>query len=245
MALIAASRPVNSPYFSIRCLDLVARAGAAGDPRRLLPQQRDQAAVSLLVVRQALGPGLEIARVIPRIRRQRPAIDFHDPLRHPIQKIPIVSHEDHRLRIRQEEVLEPGRGRGIQMVGRLIQQEEVGRLEDEAGQRHPLAQAAAERPDDRLLLGKAQLLQNRVDAVGKRPGVVLMQPGRQSFLFVESFGAQGLIARGLRQFLGHRLVARQHDRYFGQRPRDRSGHRLSNVQVGLLGQIADGGAASK
>ena len=57
-----------------------------------------------------------------------PPIQVQYPASHVVQKIPVVGDRDHRALIVLEMVLEPLDGFGVEMIGRLVQQENVGLL---------------------------------------------------------------------------------------------------------------------
>jgi hypothetical protein len=50
----------------------------------------------------------------------------------------IVGHEHQTAPKRQEALFEPGHGAEIEMIGRFIEHEELGRLRQHLRQRHPL-----------------------------------------------------------------------------------------------------------
>ena len=60
------------------------------------------------------------------ISEEAPVIDEDDPLRHLLQKIAVMGHDQHRAFKVGKCVLDGLPGRNIQMVGRFIQDQEVG-----------------------------------------------------------------------------------------------------------------------
>src|SRR5258706_194877 len=78
--------------------------------------------------------------------RSRPRI----PARHVVEEVAVVGHRDHRGRILLQEALEPGHGFGIEVVGRLVEQQQVGTLKEETAQGHAPPLAARQRLDGRL-----------------------------------------------------------------------------------------------
>ena len=65
-------------------------------------------------------------RVVARVADQAAAIQVQRFFRDPIQEIPVVGNEDHRAGIDSKEALQPFTGFQVEMVGGLIQQQQVG-----------------------------------------------------------------------------------------------------------------------
>ena len=62
-----------------------------------------------------------------------------------VEEIAVVADDDHRHRLPRQVALEPFGGRDIEMVGGLVQEHQVGALEQEPGEHHPRLLAARER----------------------------------------------------------------------------------------------------
>ena len=77
----------------------------------------------------------------------------------------------HRARVVLEERLEPRHRLRIEMVGRLVEQQQVGRLQQEPAQRHPPLLAAAQRRDVGIGRRQAQGVHRQLDAAVEIPGV--------------------------------------------------------------------------
>src|SRR5262249_8932648 len=65
-----------------------------------------------------------IRREVARIRAQHSSVQLDDPGRNPIEKSPIVSNDD-TGRDLQQQLLEPLDARDVEMVGRLIEEQQV------------------------------------------------------------------------------------------------------------------------
>ena len=70
-----------------------------------------------------------------------------------------------------EEPLQPLDGLGVEMVGRLVEQEQVGVLEEQAAERHAALLAAGERRDVGVVGRAAQGVHRDVDVALQVPGV--------------------------------------------------------------------------
>ena len=78
--------------------------------------------------------------------------------------------EEHGLRKRGEHLLEPFDGRDVEVIGGLVEDEEVGLHHERARQRHALAQAAR-KLHDRGVFGKLQAMERGLDAMLQAPAV--------------------------------------------------------------------------
>ena len=81
------------------------------------------------------------------------AIQFQYPLGCIIQKIAVMGHAHHRSGKALQKLLQPLDRLGIQVVGRLIQQQHVGLAEQQLTQGHPTLFAARQILDLRLPRG--------------------------------------------------------------------------------------------
>ncbi len=153
----------------------VARAGASGrclhdgqggvDPglglagsRRCAPAQPGQLPASQVAPdglghRRPLLPfaaGLEVRRVTTFVQVAVATVDLEHPRRDPVQDVAIVTDDDQAAAEGGQPLLEPDDGAEVQMVGRFIQDEQVGLGDEDLGERHPLGLAARERLHRRI-----------------------------------------------------------------------------------------------
>ena len=84
------------------------------------------------------------------------AIDLADPFRHVVEEVAIVRNGEDRALIALEELLEPQDGFGVQMVSGLVEQQQVGRLEKQAAQRHAATLAAGKHLHRHVGIGTLQ-----------------------------------------------------------------------------------------
>ena len=64
------------------------------------------------------------------------AVQFQNPARDVIKKIAVMGHGNDGAFILLQMLLEPLHGFGIKMIGRLVQQQDVGLLNQQAAERH-------------------------------------------------------------------------------------------------------------
>ena len=209
--------------------------------------------LQLLLVAAFLLHGVEAVTALVKFR---PALlDLDDAVHHLIQKIAVMGDGENRPLEFTQVLLQPLGGPQVQMVRRLVQQQDVGVLQDQAGQVHPGlfpagqavkqllphslgdGQAVAYLVDPgvyliapRRLIGRRELVvpghQGRVRAGGHLPG----EPG-QLFLHL----SQGLKGGGQHILHG---IARRIDRDLGDQPHplSRGDHYLALVIVHHAGE---------
>ena len=76
-----------------------------------------------------------------RDRRRRQIRDGGD---HPVQEVPVVGHDDHGALVGGQEVLEPPERLQVEVVGRLVEEQQVRSQQQQAGQGRPHAPASRE-----------------------------------------------------------------------------------------------------
>ncbi len=129
----------------------------------------------------------------PRSRAARPRSTSQDPLGDVVQEVPVVGDGDDGAGVLREVLLQPLHGLGVQVVGGLVEQQQVGGLQQQLAQRdaaalttgevgdRPVAGRAAQRVHGLLQLGVqvprvgvvevllelAHLLHQRVGVVGR------------------------------------------------------------------------------
>jgi hypothetical protein len=95
--------------------------------------------------------------------------DFYDARRHGLEEATIVRHEQHRALEARERLFEDLRRGDVEVVRRLVEEEQVARLEQQLGEREPAPLAAREAlhargTDRRRRSGNArEVLRARVD----------------------------------------------------------------------------------
>ena len=74
----------------------------------------------------------------------RPRIEFENPAGHVVEEVAIVGDGDDGARVLVEEALQPGHGLGVEVVGRLVEQQHVRLRQQQAAQRDAAALAAGQ-----------------------------------------------------------------------------------------------------
>ncbi len=83
---------------------------------------------------QALGLLFQIGAVIAFVRIVGAAIQFEDPFHHIIKEVAVMGDHQHRSGIFLEVVFQPLDAFGIKVVGRFIEQQDVGLLDQQPGE---------------------------------------------------------------------------------------------------------------
>src|SRR6516165_3552826 len=87
---------------------------------------------------------LEPARVIALERDTPTAVELENPPGHLVEKVAVMGDGHHGARIIFEKALQPADRLRVEMVCRLVEQQQVGPLQQQAAQRHPAALAPGE-----------------------------------------------------------------------------------------------------
>jgi hypothetical protein len=147
-----------------------------------------------------------------------------------------------RARVVAQEPLEPRHRLGIEMVGRLVEQQQVGAGQQEPAQRHPAALAAGQRVDVGLAGRQAQGVHGDVDGALQVPGAGRLDLG----LEVGLPGAELLVVGVGVGPAGHDLVVLgEQGGHLADAVHDVAGHVLGRIQRRLLLEHADGEAGGQ
>src|SRR5258706_8177079 len=99
----------------------------------------------LLLDLEALLFLLQPARVIALVRNALAAIELEDPAGDVVEEIAIVRHRDDRPLIPLKMMLQPRDRFGVEVVGGLVQDEDVGLLQEQSAEGDAAFFTAAER----------------------------------------------------------------------------------------------------
>ena len=117
----------SSSYRVSRALFFACRAfGIGPGPLELALQDLGPLGVPLALDLQPGLLGIEVGGVVALVRVGLAAVDLQDPLRHVVQEVAVVGDGQHGSRIGLEVALQPLHRLGVQVVGRLVQQQQVG-----------------------------------------------------------------------------------------------------------------------
>ncbi len=132
-------------------------------------------------------------RVAAAVERELGALEMQDPVDRGVEQVAIVADDDDGVRIARDVLFEPQRRFEIEIVGRLVEQQEIGLGEQHRRQRHPHAPAAGELRAGTLLVGVGESEAGQ-DAGGPRRRRVGADVGEPRLDFRDAM----VIALGLR-----------------------------------------------
>ncbi len=175
----------------------------------------------------------EPGRIIALVGNAAAAIELENPARDIVEEVAVVGDDEDRARIIAQMAFEPGHRLGIEMVGRLVEEEELRLFEQKPAQRHPAPLAAGEFFHHGIVGRAAQRVHRQVDL-----GIEIPQPlGVDLVLELRHLvgGLVGIIGGNLVVTVDHRLLrcAAFHDVL---------AHRFFRIELRLLRQIADADA---
>src|SRR5512140_3716891 len=122
-----------------------ARLYTLADPRLCLCEELVELAVLDRLDGELLGLARFIRGVVAGIVEQAAAVKLDDAKRHAIEEPAIVRHEEDAACESDEQVLEPLDGPDVEVVGRLVEQQQLRLAHERARERHALLEAARER----------------------------------------------------------------------------------------------------
>ncbi len=125
-------------------------AEAVDEALELAPLRAD-AGLARLCRGDALGMGFRESRVVAGVEGEAPARHMEDTVRHGIEQGAVMAHDDERPGIALQMGFQPCGRLEIEVVGRLVQQQQVGLDEERSGERDPHAPTAGEVRERHLL----------------------------------------------------------------------------------------------
>ena len=216
----------------------LARLGRAADPFQLVVDRLLLALLLALFLLQPLGFLLQIAGIIGFVDVIAAAIELEHPVHDIVEEVAVVGDEDDVAGIIDEMLFEPLHALGVEMVGRLVEQQDVGLLEQQPGQRHPALLAAGEIVDRGVAGRAAQRVHRDLELVVERPAVDRVD----LLLKLAHFGHQR-VEIGILGRIGHQRADRVEPvHHVGDRAdavHDVLLDRLGRIELRLLLEIAD------
>ena len=94
------------------------------------------------------------------------AVELEDPARGVVEEVAIVRHRDHGAGKALQELLEPLHALGVEVVGRLVEQQQVGLRQQQPAERDAALLAAGEHVDLLLPRRQAQRVGRDLELVG-------------------------------------------------------------------------------
>ena len=216
---------------------LIARLGfrlprlrRGGDPF-LLARERALARFLLAAfLREALLLLRQPGGVVALVGNAAAAIELEDPAGDVVEEVAVVGDDQDRARIVAQVPFQPGDALGVEMVGRLVEQQQFGLLEQQLAQRDAAPLAARELGDVGIVRRAAQRIHRQIDLGVEVPQVLGVDLVLQLRHLVG--GLVGIVRRDLVVAVEQRLLG-------GDAFHDVLADGLGLVEVRLLLQVAD------
>ena len=122
----------------------LARPRRLPDPFQLALERALPRLLLLLLLRQPLLLLLQPGGVVALPGNAAAAIELQDPAGDVVEEVAVVGDGHDGAGVVVQEALEPGHRFGVEVVGRLVEQQQVGLLQQQPAQRHAPALAAGE-----------------------------------------------------------------------------------------------------
>ena len=141
----------------------VARLRARPHPLQLARQGAAMRRLGLLLDREPRLLLLEPAGVVPLVRDAAPAVELEDPAGDVVEEVPVMRHGDDGALVVVQEPLEPVHRLRVEVVRRLVEQQQIGGLEEQPAERHAPPLAARERRHVPVAVGQAERVHRVVE----------------------------------------------------------------------------------
>ncbi|MNX87325.1 hypothetical protein D3C86_1192500 [compost metagenome] len=211
--------------------------GAAGlgllaDPLQLAPDRHLADVLGLGLGLFALGLEQQVLGVVAHVLGELPEVQLDHAVGHVVEEVAIVGDQDDGPGVGGQVALEPGDGLGVQVVGRLVQHQQVGLGHQGARKRYPAHLAAGEAADGALGVRDSQVLHDARDLDVQVPGVEPVDLGLEALVLGRSRRVLGKLVR-------EGVVACEKGAGLGEARLDALAHGRVGVEDELLVQVAD------
>ena len=178
--------------------------------------------------------GVQVGGVVALVGVGVPAVELKDPLGRVFQEVPVVGDGDDGARVVLQVLLQPLDALCVQVVGGLVQQQQVRLGQQELTERHPAALATGQLCDGRIRRRAAQRVHRLLELTVQVPGVAVIQLLLKPAHFLEQL--IGVLGGHL---LGDLVVLVQHRLGLGDALLDVPQNRLVLVELRLLSEQPD------
>ena len=149
----------------------LARLGRGRDPFLLAGERLLMRGVLAAFLLEALLLLHQPGRIIALVGNALAAVELENPARHVVEEVAVVGHDQDRAGIVAQMAFEPRHRLGVEMVGRLVQQQQFGLVEQQLAQRDAAALAARELGHVGIVGRAAQRVHRLIDLAVEIPEV--------------------------------------------------------------------------
>ena len=192
--------------------------------------------LGLLLLLEALFLLLEPVAVVALPRDALAAVELEDPFGRVVEEVAVVRDRDHGAGETLQELLEPVDRLGVQVVGRLVEQQHVGLGQQQAAQRDAALLAARKHADLGVPRRQAQRVGGDLEL---QVGVFAAGRGDQRLELVLLGGQRVEVGIGLGVGGVHLVQALLGREHAADALLDRLAHGLAGLELRLLRQKAD------
>ena len=183
------------------------------------------------------GLRLEVGRVVALVGVALAAVDLEDPLGDVVEEVPVMGDGDDGAGVLLQVLLQPLHALGVEVVGGLVEQQQVGLLQQQLAQRHAALLAAGEDGDVGVAGRAAQGVHGLLELGVEVPRVAVVDV----LLQLAHLRQEHVVVRiGLGELGRDRVEPVDHRLGLGDPVLDVLQHGLGLVEVGLLHEDPDG-----
>ena len=179
---------------------------------------------------------LEPARVVALIGDAAAAIELEDPAGDVVEEVPVVRDRDDGALVVGEEALEPEDGLGVEVVRRLVEQQQIGCAQQEPAERNASALTARQRRHVAVAFRQPQRVHRVVELRLELPRAAAVD----LVLHLRLLGEQRVeVGVRLGELRGDLVEAVEQVAHLAHAVLDVLAHRLGGIELGLLLEQAD------
>jgi hypothetical protein len=216
----------------------VAGAGRHPDPLQLALEGLLAPALAALLLPQPLLLLLQPRGVVALPRDAVAAVELEDPAGDVVEEVAVVGDRDDGALVVLEVPLEPGHRQGVEVVGGLVEQQDVGLPDEQPAQRDPPPLAARQHVDHGVRRRAAQGVHGELESGVELPGADRLDLLLDLGLAVEHL-LHLVVVHGLGEALGQGVELGEQGLGLGRALLDDLPHRLAGLERGLLLEQAD------
>ncbi len=153
--------------------------GVRAHPLELLLQHPRPLDVLGTLDLEAVLLGLQVGGVVALVGVGLAPVELEDPLGDVVEEVPVVGDGEDGAGVRREVVLQPLHRLGVEVVGGLVEQQQIRLLEQELAQRDAATLTTREPVDEPVAGRAAQRVHGLVETAVEVPGVGVVELGLQ------------------------------------------------------------------
>ena len=219
----------------------LARLRALLDPFLFAGQTLLPVGFTLLFAAEAFELLVEPLGVIAFPRNAATAVDFQNPVRHVVEEVTVVRHQNHGALVFAEVAFEPGNRFGVEVVRRFVEEQQIRFFEEQAAKGHAALFTAGEVRHRPVARRAAQSVHGDFDIAVEAPQVLSVDDVLKLCLFVEEL-VHLVVFHGFGELHGDFVEAVEHGLLLGHSLHHVFLDGQVRVELRFLRQVARGAA---